>query len=118
MNYERGLPLAEISILGPKGSVRYKGYLDTGASWVSAKPEDIKILDLEYLGEMPLYTAAGLLVVKLYLGKTVFLGKEFPTSIFPLDIPKEHGFDCLIGMNVMCYYKICFDNRKKTLEIE
>ncbi len=118
LGYEKGLPLTEILVLGSRASIKFKGYLDTGASWVSVKPEAIQRLELEYLGEMPLYTAAGFLVVELYLARVLFLGREFRTPVFPLDIPKEHDFDCLIGMSVLRHFKITFDNRNQVLEIE
>jgi len=116
--YEKGSPILEVLVLGRKGSVRYKGYLDTGSSWTSVKPEDVEKLGLEHIGAMPIYTAAGNLIVKLYLAKVALLGREFETTVFPLPIPIEHGFDCLIGMNVMCHFKVTFDNRQQTLEIE
>jgi len=58
------LPSIEILFPGPATPTKYRGYLDTGASWVSAKSEAIENLDLECLGEMPLYTAAGFLVAE------------------------------------------------------
>lgn len=82
------------------------------------KTEDVKKLKLEFIGAMPIYTAAGDLVVKLYLANVVFLEKESKIAVFPLSIPAEHGFDCLIGMNIMQHFKITFDNRQQTLEIE
>lgn len=116
--YENGKPIVEVSISGSKGSVRYKGFLDTGASWTSVKPEDVEKLGLEQIGVMPIYTAAGNLIVRLYLAKVSFLDKEFETTVFPLPIPIEHGFDCLIGMNIMNHFKITFDNKQQMLEIE
>jgi len=116
--YEDGKPIAQVTIFGPKGSIQYKGFLDTGASLTSIKPEDVEKLGLEQIGAMPIYTAAGNLVVKLYLAKVAFLGKELETTVFPLPIPIEHGFDCLIGMNIMNHFKITFDNKQQTLKIE
>jgi len=116
--YENGKPIVEVFVSGPKGSVRYRGYLDTGSSWTSVKPEDRERLGLEHIGAMPIYTAAGNLIVKLYLAKATFLDKEFKTTVFPLPIPVEHGFDCLIGMNIMSHFKVTFDNKQQTLEIE
>jgi len=116
--YENGKPIVEVSIFGPKGSVKYKGFLDTGASLTSVKAEDVEKLGLEYVGVMPIYTAAGNLIVKLYLAKVVFLGRKFEITVFPLPIPVEHGFDCLIGMNIMNHFKITFDNKQQILEIE
>lgn len=114
----RGSPIVNILVCGPQSSVRYKGYLDTGASWTSVKPEDVEKLKLEFVGAMPIYTAAGDLIVKLYLAKVIFLEKEFEIAVFPLSIPVGHGFDCLIGMNIMCSFRITFDNRQQTQEIE
>jgi len=116
--YENGKPIAEVTISGSKGSVRYKGFLDTGASWTSVKPDDVEKLGLEQVGVMPIYTAAGNIVVQLYLAKVVFSGREFETTVIPLSIPIEHGFDCLIGMNIMKHFKITFDNKQQILEIE
>jgi len=116
--YENGKPIVEISISGSKGSVRYKGFLDTGASLTSVKPEDLEKLGLKQIGVMPLYTAAGNLIVKLYLAKVAFSGRKFGITVFPLPIPVEHGFDCLIGMNIMNHFKITFDNKQQMLEIE
>lgn len=116
--YVKGSPIVDLLVCGTKGSIKYKGYLDTGASWTSVKPEDVKKLKLEFIGAMPIYTAAGDLVVKLYLANVVFLAKESEIAVFPLSIPVEHGFDCLMGMNIMCNFKITFDNRQQTLEIE
>jgi len=116
--YENGKPIVEVFVSGPKGSVRYRGYLDTGSSWTSVKPEDVEKLGLEHIGAMPIYTAAGNLIVKLYLAKVAFLGREFETTVFPLPIPAEHSFDCLIGMNIMNHFKITFDNKQQMLEIE
>lgn len=115
--YEKGLPIVEVLVLGSQGSVRYRGYLDTGSSWTSVEPEDVEKLGLEYIGVMPIYTAAGNLIVKLYLARVALLGREFETTVFPLPIPVEHGFDCLIGMNIMRNFKITFDNKQQTLEI-
>jgi len=116
--YKKGSPILEVSILGPKGSARYRGYLDTGSSWTSVKPEDVEKLGLEHIGAMPIYTAAGNLIVKLYLAKVAILNREFETTVFPLPIPLEYGFDCLIGMNIMRHFKITFDNKQQMLEIE
>jgi len=116
--YESGKPIVEVLISGSKGSVRYKGFLDTGASWSSVKPEDVEKLGLEEVGAMPIYTAAGNLVVKLYVARVAFAGREFETTVLPLPIPMEHGFDCLVGMNVMKYFRITFDNKQQMLEIE
>jgi len=118
IEYKRSLPLIEVTILGPRSSVKYEGLLDTGASWVSVKSKDVDNLKLEYLGEMPIYTAAGFLVLRLYLAKILFLGREFDTPVFPLDIPEQHGFDCLIGMSIQKHFRITFDNKKQILEIE
>jgi len=117
-SYEDGKPLVDVLISGSKGSVRYRGFLDTGASWTSVKPGDVEELGLEQIGAMPIYTAAGNLIVKLYLAKAAFLGRELEITVFPLPIPVEHGFDCLIGMNVMDDFRITFDNRQRMLEIE
>jgi len=116
--YEKGSPIVEVLVSGRKGSVRYRGYLDTGSSWTSVKPDDVEKLELEHIGAMPLYTAAGNLLVKLYLAKIIFLEREFEITVFPLPIPVEHGFDCLIGMNIMNHFKITFDNKQQILEIE
>jgi len=116
--YENGKPIVEVTISGSKASVRYKGFLDTGASWTSMKPEDVEKLGLEQVGVMPIYTAAGNLIVKLFVAKVAFLGREFETTVLPLSIPIEHGFDCLIGMNIMNHFKITFDNKQQMLEIE
>ena len=104
--YEKGSPIVEVLVSGPKGSLRYRGYLDTGSSWASVKPEDVEKLGLEHIGAMPIYTAAGNLIVKLYLSKVTFLDREFETTVFPLPIPAEHGFDCLIGMSIMRHFKV------------
>jgi predicted aspartyl protease len=82
------------------------------------KPEDVETLGLEHIGAMPIYTAAGNLIVKLYLAKVAFASKELETTVFPLPIPVEHGFDCLVGMNLMRYFRVTFDNKQQTLEIE
>jgi len=116
--YENGKPIVEVLVYGSKGSVRYKGFLDTGASWSSVKPEDVEKLGLEEVGVMPIYTAAGNLVVKLYVAKVAFYGKEFEASVLPLPIPVEHGFDCLVGMNVIKYFRVTFDNKQQVLEIK
>jgi predicted aspartyl protease len=57
--YEKGLPIVEVLVLGPKGSAKYRGYLDTGSSLTSVKPEDVERLGLEHIGVMPIYTGAG-----------------------------------------------------------
>jgi len=116
--YENGKPIVDVTIFGSKGSVRYKGFLDTGASWTSVKPEDVEKLGLEEVGVMPIYTAAGNLIVRLYVAKVVIFGREFEITVLPLPIPIEHGFDCLIGMNIMNHFRITFDNKQQMLEIE
>jgi len=116
--YENRKPIVEVTIFGSKDSVHYKGFLDTGASLTSIKPEDVEKLELEQIGAMPIYTAAGNLIVKLYLTKITFTDRQFETTVFPLPIPIEHGFDCLIGMNVMNHFKITFDNKQQMLEID
>jgi predicted aspartyl protease len=116
--YVNGKPIVDALVSGSKSPVRYKGFLDTGASWTSVKPEDVENLGLENVGIMPIYTAAGNLIVKLYLAKVAIFGREFEITVLPLSIPVEHGFDCLIGMNIMNHFKITFDNKQQILEIE
>jgi predicted aspartyl protease len=118
LSYENGKPIVEVLIFRSRSSVRYKGFLDTGASLTSVKLEDVEKLELEHVGAMPIYTAAGNLIVDLYLAKAALLGREFEITVFPLSIPSEYGFNCLIGMNIMRHFKITFDNKQQMLEIE
>jgi len=115
--YVDNMPLLRLRVLGPKGKKEYNAYLDIGASKTLIPETDAHEIGLHYSGEIPIITGSGEDILKLYSAEVEFLEKRHQILLLASDFPKSSPIKSIIGRDLLDNYKVCFDGRKKEIEI-
>jgi len=117
ITYKGDMPIARITVKGPRGERECDGYLDTGARRTLIPEKDAVELGLPYAGDTQIITGSGKDTIRVYRATVTFFEKDFSILVFGRDLPEQATVKTIVGRDILDNYEVCFDGKAKEIEI-
>ncbi len=109
--------MAELKVFGSRGEKEFCAYLDTGATKTLIPEKDALGLGLSYVGETAFMTASGEDAFRLYAAEVEFMGRRHRILVLGRDLLGKVSIKSIVGRDILDQYRVCFNGRRRELEI-